>query len=559
VYKEIMDADSETQPTFFADSMRAERPPDGRSTKERRPRVCEGCAFKAELFESRQQAGYWQSMHQQALTREEKLQQEVGQLRAEVHKLERQLFGCKSEKSGAGARDKAGAKGAKSPRKRGRQPGQPPPKRRSTSHLPVQEEHHTLPPEHCQCSRCGLPFREGFVTEDSEVIEIEVKAHKRKIRRQSYQPTCECDHLPGILTAPGPPKLIPKGLYGVSVWETILLDKYCFLRPTNRLLQDLKTHGLDLSLGTVTGGLKKLEPLFEPIADEITRHNLSESQWHADETSWPVFVVHEEKVGWNWKLWVFQSQTAVDFVLDPTRKARVPQEYFQGVERGVLVVDRYSAYKAMEQVKKGLILLAFCWVHVRRDFHGVAADWPEHAEWGLSWVEAIGELFHLNNLRLKATPEKLASRQKVLEVAVGQMEQRREQEMSQEDLHPVRRKPLKSLRNHWEGLTRFVKDRRIPMDNNSAERSHRSPVCGRKQFSGSSALWSGQLAAKLFSLFATLLLWQINPRKWLRAYLEACAEEGGKAPEDAARFLPWNLSDEQRAAWAELPFIQDSS
>ncbi len=111
--------------------------------------------------------------------------------------------------------------------------------------------------------------------------------------------------------------------------------------------------------------------------------------------------------------------------------------------------------------------------------------------------------------------EKLTSRQKALEVAVGQMEKRREQELSQKDLHPVRRKPLKSLRNHWEGLTRFVKDRRIPMDNNVAERSHRTPVCGRKQFSGSSALWSGQLAAKLFSLFATLALWQINPRKWL--------------------------------------------
>jgi transposase len=196
---------------------------------------------------------------------------------------------------------------------------------------------------------------------------------------------------------------------------------------------------------------------------------------------------------------------------------------------------------------------------VRRDFHGVAADWPEHADWGLSWVEAIGELFHLNTLRLEAPDEELAARQEALEVAVRKMEQRRDQELSQEDLHPVRRKPLKSLRNHWEGLMRFVKDRRIPMDNNLAERSHRTPVCGRKQFSGSSALWAGRMAALLFSLFATLALWRINPRKWLSAYLEACAQEGGKAPEDAARFLPWNLSVEQRAAWAELPIVQDSS
>ncbi len=95
VYKETMDTDSEARPTVFADSStRAQC----QSTKERRPTVCEGCAFKAEIFESRQQAGYWQSRHQQALEREEKLRQEVQQLRAEIHKLERQIFGRKSEK-----------------------------------------------------------------------------------------------------------------------------------------------------------------------------------------------------------------------------------------------------------------------------------------------------------------------------------------------------------------------------------------------------------------------------------------------------------------------------
>ena len=108
---------------------------------------------------------------------------------------------------------------------------------------------------------CGLPFleQESLGTEDSEVLEIEVKAHKRRIHRKRYKPSCQCP-LPKIITAPGPAKLIPKGRYGVSVWVQILLDKYCFLRPTHRLLEDLRTYGLDLSLGTVTGGLKKLAP-----------------------------------------------------------------------------------------------------------------------------------------------------------------------------------------------------------------------------------------------------------------------------------------------------------
>jgi len=52
------------------------------------------------------------------------------------------------------------------------------------------------------------------------------------------------------------------------------------------------------------------------------------------------------------------------------------------------------------------------------------------------------------------------------------------------------------------------------------------------------------MATMLFSIFATLLLWKINPRIWLTRYFDACAAAGGKPPDDLAPFLPWNLSPE---------------
>ena len=86
------------------------------------------------------------------------------------------------------------------------------------------------------------------------------------------------------------------------------------------------------------------------------------------------------------------------------------------------------------------------------------------------------------------------------------------------------------------------------MDNNTAERSERGPVVGRKNYYGSGSLWSGRLAAMMFPLFQTLCLWGLNPRLWLTAYLEACAQAGGRG-QDVDRFLPWYLSPEQRRAW----------
>jgi hypothetical protein len=124
-------------------------------------------------------------------------------------------------------------------------------------------------------------------------------------------------------------------------------------------------------------------------------------------------------------------------------------------------------------------------------------------------------------------------------------------------LHPARRKVLESLGNHWTGLTVFVEHPEVPMDNNTAERTERGPVVGRKNYYGSGAVWAGRLAALLFSLLQTLCLWQLNPRAWLTAYLQACAENGGQAPADVERFLPWKLSEEQRQAWAQVGADRD--
>jgi transposase len=113
------------------------------------------------------------------------------------------------------------------------------------------------------------------------------------------------------------------------------------------------------------------------------------------------------------------------------------------------------------------------------------------------------------------------------------------------------RKVLTSLHEHWSGLTLFVADPRIPLDHNLSERRLRGPAVGRKNYYGSGALGSGRLAAMLFSLVATLKLWKINPRLWLRWYLDSCAAAGGQAPPDIQPFLPWNLTEEQRRKLAD--------
>jgi transposase len=310
----------------------------------------------------------------------------------------------------------------------------------------------------------------------------------------------------------------------------------------------------------VTDGLQRLPPLFEPLYEALIEHQRQEHHWLADETRWLVFVTLEGKVGHRWYLWAVQSAEAVVFLLDPGRAHDVPEDHLGPEAFGILNVDRYSAYKAMTQVKEGRILLAFCWAHVRRDFLAVARDWPSEQEWGLRWVADIGELYQLNDQRLAAQdkPAAFAQRHEALRAAVERMAERCQEERAEPKLHPARRKVLESLQDHWLGLTVFVDVWDVPMDNNGVERTLRLPVVGRKNYSGSGAVWSGWLAAMLFSLLETVARGGLNPRLWLTAYLEACAAAGGQAPAEAARFLPWRLTLAEKQRYGQEPTVAES-
>jgi len=512
---------------------------------------------RRENLELRQQVGYWRSRHADAVQRIAALEQENDQLRGEIRKLQAERFGRRSEKQSSSDRSNEleDAADAKPRRQRGRQPGQPAPRRRDYSHLPAREQFMDLPEVEQTCAHCGLPLK-ACGTEDSEQLEIETIVYRRVIRRRRGQRTCRCPG-PRTFTAPPAPKLIPKSLLGVSVWVEILLDKFASYRPTQRLLEQWRSLGLDLAAGTVTDGLQRLPALFQPIMEALLQRNRQSHYKQADETRWLVFVEQQDKVGFGWWLWVFHSKDSVVFILDDSRSHQVPEDHFPRQAHGVLMVDRYSAYKAMFQVKNGTLILVFCWAHVRRDFVRVGKGWPELQPWALAWLRRIRDLYRWNRQRLVHPAGSAASA--ALEQAVAAMRQQLESELADPTLRAPPRKVLTSLQEHWSGLTFFVADPRIPMDNNLSERCLRGPALARKNYYGSGSKWSGRLAAALFSILATLRLWHINPRLWLNWYLQCCAEAGGQAPTDIEPFLPWNLSQEMRAKLCTTPPAQKTA
>lgn len=536
---------------------------------------------KQEHIELQWRANYWETQHEQLKAKNEKLKQELILRDAKIKDLQNRVFGKKSEKRGSLPSEK-GDSPASPKRPRGHVPGRAGHGRTQRPNLPIIMDEIDLSEDSRCCSCCGLPdLRKETLDEYSDLIEVQVKAHVRRYRRFTYVPNpgCQCEGRPAIITAPLPPKLIARSPYDTSFWVEVLLGKFRYAQPTQRYLQDLTDQGLAVSPGTVAGGLERIAPLFKPVLEALYRQQMTEELFHNDETRWEVFEALEGKVGHRWYLWVTRSKSVIYYCIDPSRSTAVPHAHFAGLchDRVIIVCDRYSAYKKLARLSD-VILLAFCWAHVRRDYLDAGRAFSELESWALEWKGNVGILYHHNKLRLehwddkrtldKQSPE-FQHHHEILNQTLQSMRREAtrlaEQNVDEEPVNndgnqsenvapslsksarKQQRKVCQSLLNHWQGLTVFMDYPHVPLDNNLAENTLRGPVTGRKNYYGSGSIWSAQLAAALFSILQTLGLWGINPRHWLSAYLGACAENAGKAPQQLAPFLPWSMDESRRA------------
>jgi transposase-like protein len=363
------------------------------------------------------------------------------------------------------------------------------------------------------------------------------------------------------VTAPVPPKLIPKGLLSIDFVVRMVVMKYLLGLPLHRIALLLQMEGLTVSPGTLVGTLHKLVPMLQPIYDAICARNRADHHWHADETSWKVFVEIDGKSHHRWWLWVFSGADSTVFIVSPTRRAQVPRDHLvltapMGAEGfpsrpRVLMTDFYAAYRALVTD----ILHAWCWAHIRRKFLQAGTSVEALSAWSARWILRIQDLYawHAARRAAEVGSADWQAAEAALQDWVTESALLWRQELQDPNLLLRARAVLETVERQWGGLTLFLTDPLVALDNNEAERLLRTPVVGRKNYYGSRAQWSGELAAMLWTLWATAAHNGLNPQKYLAAILEATAAQNGQ-PLDAeavTRFLPWALREADRTAWSQ--------
>lgn len=377
---------------------------------------------------------------------------------------------------------------------------------RSQPHLPIEVVVSELLEGHRGCPQCGQEMEPlGGESEDSEEITVvERQFVLRHHRRVKYR--CRCNS--AVVTAPGPEKLTPGGRYSVAFAVEVAVDKYLDHLPLERQARRMEREGLAIDSQTLWDQIAALSRHLEPTYEALGRRALLSPVLHVDETRWPLL---DSKESSPHSVFGLVTGDTSFYRIPPSKSVQSARKVLAGF-RGIAVADGYLVYEILSRA--GPFRLAHCWAHVKRKFSDLEETYPRECGEILGLIHALYEVERV----LEGSGEEGLGRRRRLR-----------EERSRAIVESIRqwcfaqgRLPRSSLGQatryvlkYWEGLTVFLTDPRVPLDNNAVERALRGPVVGRKNHYGSKSKRGTEVAAILYTLCETAKLCRIDPKAFL--------------------------------------------
>lgn len=384
--------------------------------------------------------------------------------------------------------------------------------------LPIEQIDHyfkEIPP--CPCCGDDLRVWEGQFEESEEITVVETTFKLLQHRRAKYR--CSCHS--AVLTAPGPTKLIPGGRYSVDFAVYTSTEKFCDHQPLERQSRTMGRRGLDVNSQTLFDQQAALARHLEATWQALWAYCLAQDVLHVDETGWRMMGANKSK----WTLFGLTTPEVAVYHLADSKSAKKAHEILSGF-KGTLVVDGYKVYPIVAKLEN--LGIAHCWYHADRKFKD-AKDPPK------AIAEIRGLIHQLYEIEREVEgPFPGPEAAQIKRAALRQEKSKPVVETIKNwafDQGGLRRgdfaKAVRYLLNHWDGLTVFLEDPRIPLSNNRAERVLRGPVLGRKNFYGNRSKRGAKTAAILYTLIETAKLNDLNPSDYLReAALRAIERPG---------------------------------
>src|SRR5450756_782560 len=502
----------------------------------------------------------------------------IAQQKLRIAKLERQVYGQRSERSArlidqlalefeeleAGAtEDELAAETAvaKTMSVRGFTRKRP---ERNTfpDHLP-RERVVIDPPTACEC--CGGNRLRKLGEDVTRTLETQPRRWK-VIETVREKFTCrDCEK---ITQAPAPFHVIARGWAGPSLLAMIVFEKFGQHQPLNRRAERYALEGVPIALSTMADAVGSVCAALDPLLRLVESHVMAAERLHADDTTVPVLAEGKTDIG---RCWIYlrddrpfggTGPPAAVFYYSRDRRGEHPQAHLAGYA-GILQADAYDGYNKLYRAGRspGPILEAACWVHARRPFFAMA-DIEENARRKASGkkeialspiaieiVRRIDALFEIErSINGKRADERLAVRQTLSRPLVDDLHVYLRAQVARLARGHDLAKAIKYILKRWAGFTLFLEDGRVCLSNNAAERGLRGIALGRKSWLFCGSDRGGERAAAMYTLIVTAKMNGVDPQAWLADVLDRIATHPAHRLDE---LLPWNWTPRALAILAQ--------
>jgi transposase len=305
-------------------------------------------------------------------------------------------------------------------------------------------------PEYCQ--DCGEKLENRGLKRRS-VIDIE-PIQVQKILYQLEIKTCPKCQKTYTKKAPS---VLPKCLLGNNLLTHIAVEHYLNGIPLGHLERKL-----GIGYGTMIKAMHRLAAILQEVPDRLIKDYRAAPVKHADETGW-------RNNGQNGYAWLFTTPNISVFRFRQTRSAKVVKEVFgDKTLSGILVVDRYQGYNKVP------CDIQHCYAHLLRNVKDLEKEFPENDEVkGFVGASAplLAEAMNLRSLSIS---------KKEFFVRAANTKSEIIKIMNSDANHAGIQKIQNIFRENENKLYHWAEDRKVPAENNFAERELRPLVIARK-------------------------------------------------------------------------------
>lgn len=423
------------------------------------------------------------------------------------------------------------------------------------SKLPKQILEYKLSPEEQICPQCGDQLHKvrSEVRRELEVIPAQVIVKEHHIDLYSCR-TCEKDGIDvPMIMAPTPNPVIKGSIASPSIIADIMTKKYVDATPLYRQEQDYKRRGLPVNRQNMSNWVIRVAQdwlilLYIHMHRILTSYDVI----HADETELEVLNEPGREATTKSYMWMYRTGNGhnpiVLYDYQSSRAGDNAKNFLKGFS-GYIHVDAYEGYdKLLKESKAGPameVTLLACFAHARRYFTDTLKAVTDKETYmytsayqGVKYIDDMFELeSELANMSFEERYNERLSRLKPkLEVYFAWIEKEHALALPKSSYG----KAINYSFNQKDKLMNILKDGRLELSNNRAERSIKPFVIGRKNWLFANTPQGAKASAVTYSIIETAKENNLIPFEYLKYLFEKMPNIDVTNSEELDKLLPWS-------------------